>query len=154
MRFMLIPTILIPTILVSCGTSALSDRSKPMLPFHGAGNTELGVVSVKKGVDRGSIEWHLVADRVGEDLLTDELERRFGMKRLKSDADLEMILKTKFGGVTGHESAKKLWARYRSATFSGLECGNATIIFFDSDGLTVEAWPLLKDVTGAEQAAS
>jgi len=123
-----------------------------MLPFHGAGNTELGVVSVKKGVDRGSIEWHLVADRVGEDPLTDELEKRFGMKRLRSDADLEIILKTKFGGVTGHESAKMLWAKYRSATFSGLECGNATIIFFDSSGLSAEAWPLLENVTEVEQA--
>jgi len=144
--------LLLPFMMGSCSTTPHAEQPSSILTFHGAGGaTELGVVSVKKGVDRGSVEWHLVADKVGEESVTKQLEKQFGMKRINSDLDLEMILRTKFEGISGKDSARALWNRYRSATYSELECGNTTIVYFDSEGLSVEAWPRLENVTKTEQ---
>jgi hypothetical protein len=144
--------LLLPFMMGSCSTAPQAEQPSSILTFHGAGGaTELGVVSVKKGVDRGSVEWHLVADKVGEESVTSQMEKQFGMKRIHSNQELETILENKFQGVSGKDSARSLWNRYRSATFSGLECGNSTIIFFDCNGQAVEAWPLLENVTKTEQ---
>lgn len=142
-----------PFMLGSCSTTPQAKQPSSILTFHPADGvaTELGVVSVKKGVDRGSVEWHLVADKVGEEFVTNQMEKQFGMKRIHSDQDMETILRTEFEGISGKDSARALWNRYRSGTFSGLECGNATIIFFDSNSQAVEAWPLLENVTKTEQ---
>ena len=147
--------LLLPFMMGSCSTIPHAEQPSSILTFHGAGGTtELGVVSVNKGVDRGSVEWHLVADKVGEESVTNQMEKQFGMKRIHSDQDLETILRTNFEGISGKDSARALWNRYRSGTFSGLECGNSTIIFFDSNGQAVEAWPLLENVTKTEQDGS
>jgi hypothetical protein len=111
-------------------------------------------VSVKKGVERGSVEWHLVADKAGDDYVTKVLEREFGMQRIRTDKQFEMILRKNFDDVEGKDMARALWKRYRSATFSYLESGNTTIIFFDGDNRAVTAWPLLEHVTKTEQDAS
>ncbi len=121
--------------------------SGPVLGFDTVGEgTELGATTVQKGADRGAVEWALLADLAGEDRLVEELSKRFHFERLHSDADLERILAKDFSGVRGKDKARALWKRYRSATSSGLEADNYTIVFFDSSGKTVTAWPELKDL--------
>ncbi len=140
---------------VCCTAPSQRNSNAPILNFTGAGeSTELGVVSVKKGVERGSVEWHLVADKAGADYVTRVLEREFGMQRIRSDEQFEDILRKKFDGVAGKDIASSLWTQYRSATFSYLESGNTTIIFFDADNRSVAEWPLLEHVTKTEQSAS
>ena len=141
-------SIFITISLFAASCAARQDKSDDaVLNFTGTGITELGVVSVKKGVERGSVEWHLIADKVGEDYVTRYLEREFGLQRIRADRQLEDILRTKFNGVNGKDMARDLWQQYRSATFSYLESGNATIIFFDSNNRAVVAWPLIDHVT-------
>ena len=133
--------------MVSCAGPRGAEMAGPVLDFHGAGEgTELGVVSVRKGAERGAVEWHLVADLEGEERVTQLLEKEFGMRRIRGDEDLEGNLRSKFPGVRGKDAARGLWRRYRAATYSGLECENATIVFFDARGGAVEAWPVLEDV--------
>ena len=131
----------------SCAPTRQDISNDAVLNFTGTGIAELGVVSVKEGVDRGSVEWHLIADKVGEDYVTRYLEREFGLQRIRTDRQLEDILRTKFDGVNGKNMARDLWQQYRSATFSYLESGNATIIFFDSNNRAVVAWPLIEHIT-------
>lgn len=142
-------------VLGSCAGPRGSEVAAPVLDFHGAGEgTELGVVSVRKGVERGAVEWHLVADLAGEERVTELLEEEFGMRRIRGDEDLEGVLRTKFRGVSGKDAARALWRRYEAATYSGLECGNATIVYFDARGRAVEAWPVLENVTGSNVAGA
>lgn len=131
----------------ACSTNPQRNRVSPILKFEGIGVTELGVVSVMPSIDRGSVEWHLVADKLGDEQVTKLLEQHCGMKRIRNDEEFDVILETKFIGITGKDRARNLWKRYKSATYSGLEDNNATIIFFDSEGLSVVAWPALNDLT-------
>jgi hypothetical protein len=74
--------VLFPLFVGGCVAPSPCNPSSPVLTFQGAGFTELGVVSVTPGIDRGSVEWHLVADQAGEERVTALLEERFGMRRI------------------------------------------------------------------------
>lgn len=139
------PLLFLPLLLLPGGCAPAP--SGPVLGFHGVGEgTELGATTVQKGADRGAVEWALLADLAGEDRLVEELSKHFHFERLHSDADLERILAKEFSGVRGKGKARALWKRYRFATFSGQEADNDTIVFFDSAGKAVTAWPGVEDL--------
>ena len=87
-----------------------------------------------------------VSDLAGEEALLKILSERFHFQRLHSDADLERILAKEFPGTRGKERARLLWQRHPSATYSPLEADNRTIVFFNSAGKAVEAWPTVADL--------